>query len=239
MSHTTVPTAARNTHFGLTNNQLKIIAMLAMLIDHVGLQLLPHVGILRCIGRIAFPIFAYMIAEGCRHTKNRKRYLLSILMLGIVCQAVYSVALGSLYMNVLLTLSASILMIYSIDLLIERKTLLSACPLVLCVIMTLVLCTLLPELLDGTDFAIDYGIFGILLPVMVYYAPTATLKLFACALALLGLVITRGAWQWYAFLSLPLLAIYNGERGKVRMKYAFYIFYPLHLVAVWAIGMVW
>ena len=49
--------------FGLTNNQLKIIAMLSMLADHIGVQLFPDLQILRIIGRLALPIFAYMIAE--------------------------------------------------------------------------------------------------------------------------------------------------------------------------------
>jgi len=169
--------------------------------------------------------------------KRQKKYLLSILSLGIVCQAVYSFVLGSLYMNILLTLSASILIIYSADLLIEKKTPLAACPLVLCVLVTVIACTVLPELLSDTDFAVDYGLCGILLPVLVYYAPNKPLKLFAASIALLGLVLTRGVWQWYAFLALPLLALYNGTRGKAKMKYVFYVFYPLHLVAVWAIDM--
>ena len=58
--------------FGLTNNQLKLIAMLSMLIDHVGMLLFPGVRVLRIIGRLAFPIFAYMIAEGCAHTRSRR-----------------------------------------------------------------------------------------------------------------------------------------------------------------------
>ena len=57
---------------GLTGNQLKLIALFAMTCDHVGLQLLPNVLILRILGRLALPIFAYMIAEGCRYTRNRK-----------------------------------------------------------------------------------------------------------------------------------------------------------------------
>ena len=60
--------------FGLTNNQLKIIAMISMLIDHIGVAMFPNVMILRIIGRLAFPIFAYMIAEGCFYTKNKARY---------------------------------------------------------------------------------------------------------------------------------------------------------------------
>ena len=77
-----------NNRFGLTNNKLKIIAMISMLIDHIGVALFPYVEIFRIIGRLAFPIFAYMIAEGCRYTKNRKKYLGIILGMAIVFQLV-------------------------------------------------------------------------------------------------------------------------------------------------------
>lgn len=57
----------------LSGNQLKIIAMITMLIDHIGVNLFPSVTIMRVIGRLSFPIFAYMIAEGCRYTRDRKK----------------------------------------------------------------------------------------------------------------------------------------------------------------------
>ena len=59
--------------FSLNNNQLKIIAMISMVLDHVGLVFFSDFEIFRILGRLAFPIYAYMIAEGCTHTKNRKR----------------------------------------------------------------------------------------------------------------------------------------------------------------------
>ena len=55
---------------GLTNNQLKLIALVTMTLDHIGVVLFPQAQWLRIVGRLAFPIFAYMIAEGCRHTAN-------------------------------------------------------------------------------------------------------------------------------------------------------------------------
>ena len=58
----------------LSGNALKIIAAITMFIDHMGLMLFPKTLIFRYIGRLAFPIFAFMIAEGCRYTRNRLRY---------------------------------------------------------------------------------------------------------------------------------------------------------------------
>ena len=61
---------------GLSGNALKIIAAVAMLIDHVGIMFFPTVAIYRIIGRLSFPIFAFMIVEGYFHTKNLKKYVL-------------------------------------------------------------------------------------------------------------------------------------------------------------------
>ena len=62
----------------LSGNALKILGALSMLADHVGLMFFPEVTALRIVGRLAYPIFAYMIAEGCAHTRNRRRYFLRI-----------------------------------------------------------------------------------------------------------------------------------------------------------------
>ena len=69
----------------LSGNALKLLAALFMTIDHVGVLLLPHVIVLRILGRLALPIFAYMIAEGCRYTRNRLRYFGSVFALGVLC----------------------------------------------------------------------------------------------------------------------------------------------------------
>ena len=106
---------------GLTGNQLKILAMTAMTCDHIGLQLLPQFGVLRIIGRLALPIYAYMIAEGCRYTHDRKKYLLRILVLAMLCQIVYFVAMGSLYQCILFTFSLSICLIYALDSVGKRR----------------------------------------------------------------------------------------------------------------------
>jgi len=75
--------------FGLSGNALKLIAIVIMTIDHIGMQLFPNILMLRIIGRLAFPIFAYMIAEGCTYTKDRRKYLITIAVFAAVCQIVY------------------------------------------------------------------------------------------------------------------------------------------------------
>ena len=117
--------------FGFTNNQLKIIAMVSMLCDHIGILFFPGLEIFRIIGRIAFPIFAFMIAEGCRYTKNRAKYLGMIMAMAIAFQAVYFVAMGSLYQGSLVTFSLAIILIYAIDGLVHAKGFCGVCCLAL------------------------------------------------------------------------------------------------------------
>lgn len=62
--------ATKTTALGLTGNQLKIIALILMTIDHVGAYLLPQYTVLRLVGRLSMPIFAWAIAEGCYYTKT-------------------------------------------------------------------------------------------------------------------------------------------------------------------------
>lgn len=216
---------------GLTGNQLKIIALVTMTIDHIGLQLLPGIPLLRIIGRLAFPIFAYMIAEGCRYTRSRKKYLLSMAGLALVCQLVYFFAMGSLYMSVLVTFSLSILLIYAIDSGRRQGGAAWLLPLGLAAVVFF-LSDILPHLLPGMDYGIDYGMVGIFLPVLVYLGHSRREKLLGLAFSLVMLGITCGGPQWYGLLALPLLALYNGKRGKGQMKYLFYVYYPLHLVVI-------
>ena len=235
---------AAKAKFGLTNNQLKIIAMVSMALDHIGLLFFPDEDIFRIIGRLAFPIFAYMIAEGCRYTKNRTKHLGMIAGMGIVFQLVYLVAMGSLYQGILVTFSLAIITIYAIDGIFKSKKLWMILASVASLLFVAAFVFVLPVLLKGTDFDIDYGLWGILLPVAVYFLPNRLWRTVGIALILLARAIhytvfpvSLGTLQWFALLSVVLLALYNGERGKAKMKYVFYIFYPAHLVILYGLAM--
>ena len=220
------------TRTGLTGNQLKIIAMITMTCDHVGVQIFPNLLWLRLIGRLAMPVYAYMIAEGCRHSRDRKKYLLRLLSMGVLCQAVYLAAVGSLYQCILITFSLSVMLICLMDRAEKEKTPENGLKLFLAVIVTFFVCTVLPDLLPRTDFAIDYGLPGVLLPVLIYGAGTRGL--------LLGLALVAmkyGGIQWLAYLSVPLLLAYNGRRGKANIGKLFYWYYPIHLVAIYGISL--
>ena len=217
---------------GFTGNQLKILAMITMTCDHVGVMLFPRLQWLRILGRLAMPIYAFMIAEGCRHTRDRKKYLLRLLSLGILCQAVYLIAMGSLYMCILITFSLSVCLINLLDRVEQEKNGRNWALLWAGVMVAFFLCNVLPDLLPNTDFEVDYGLPGVLLPVLIYGAGARGLLLGVALLAL-----NYGGIHWYAFLAVPFLLAYNGQRGKANMGKLFYWYYPAHLVAIYGVSL--
>lgn len=231
--------------------ELKIFACVSMLLDHIGVMLLPEVMVLRYVGRLAFPLFAYFIAEGCRYTKNKLRRFLSVFVLGIICEVVFVVFSKAYYGNILLTFSASVLLIYLLD---EAKIafaksrthgMLMSFLLILFVVAVYFYCEYV---------GLDYGFFGVLTPALAVLfdnidnfsvklynrvnRKTVSLLMFSLGLLLLSIFEDVQSYQILSLLSLPLLALYNGKRGKYKFKYGFYLFYPLHLVVLEGIALV-
>ncbi len=232
----------------LSGNVLKIIAALAMLIDHMGVLLFPGFPIFRIIGRLSFPIFAFMISEGARYTKDKLRYFLSVFILSVICQAVYILTGGFEPFNILITFSLSILIIYALK--DFKKSLFSEVRSVASIILKgLILATLITVVYLFTELVhIDYGFAGCLAPVFAAIfdlrdinIPEKLKKLDSLPLRILSLfipvffVVLRNMRAGdrlvspFLFAALPILLLYSGKRGKAKLKYFFYIFYPLHL----------
>lgn len=223
--------------FSLSGNALKLMALVFMTIDHAGMYIFDNNIYMRIIGRLAFPIFAYMISEGCKYTKSKARYLITMLLFAIVCQAVTSWATRTLYMCIFVTFSLSILLIFSYDYMIKKRTLWSFwlffVTLSAIIVLTEVLTRILPE---NLYYDIDYGIFGILCPFLVYLGFNKATKLALCAVGLIFLSLTSGYVQWFCLFALIPLCLYNGKRGKLKLKYLFYIYYPLHIAIIYQIA---
>ena len=222
----------------LTGNQLKIIAMVAMTLDHVGMLLFPQFPILRILGRLAMPIYAYMVAEGCRYTHSRKKYLFRLLGLGLVCQVVYFLAIDSLYQCILITFSLSAAVIFCMDWARKQSAFLAFLVSIGAVCTVWFFCELLPSLLPGTDFSIDYGLCGVVLPVLVWLGKNKQQKLLLFTLGLVLLSLDYGGAQWYALATVPLIALYSGQRGKANIGKLFYFYYPAHLVIIQGISLI-
>ena len=219
---------------GLSNNQLKILAMVAMTLDHVGAFLFPHTLWLRVVGRLAFPIYAFMIAEGCRHSRSLPKYLLSLGAMAALCQAVDLVARGSLYMCILVTFSLSVSLILLIRQAEKRPSWWLAVG--FATLGALFFCEGLPRLFPQSGFAVDYNFIGVMVPVVLYLMKNKWLQLLALAGLLLALCYDAWIGQLWSLLAVPLLALYNGTRGKWKLKWFFYLFYPVHLVVIYFIG---
>lgn len=220
---------------GLTGNQLKLIAVIAMTLDHIGLALFPQQILFRVVGRLAFPIYAFMIGEGCVHTRSMGRYFGTMAAVAAVCQAVYYVALDSLFQCVLVTFSMSAALIALVKYGMEKKTVMAWTAVVCGIGLAFFITEVLPGLVPHTDFAVDYGFLGVMLPLAVYLAKGRARKLLACGVILLALGLRIGYVQIWGLLAMALLALYNGQRGKRKMKYFFYFYYPLHLVAIYGV----
>ncbi len=234
----------------LNGNAIKLLAALFMLIDHIGVLLLPDWQILRIIGRLSFPLYAYMIAEGCRYTRNKLRYFLSVFLLGALCQGVYLVYGGEQKLNVLLTFSISILLVYALQAFKKQLSDPKATRGGRFAASTLLAASLVAVLLLNMAIDVTYRFFGCVLPLFaslfmpVSATPTEAehqldrtpLHVLCLGVGSLALSLDYGGIQFFCLAALPLLLLYSGKRGKRKMKYFFYVFYPTHLVLLEAIA---
>ena len=141
----------------------------------------------------------------------------------------------SLYQNILITLMLSALVIYAFDFAKKTRNFLSYTLAIAVLVLTFYICFILPSLI-GHGFAIDYGFYGVMLPLLVYLGKTKQEKLFLLAMGLLLLAPNLGTIQLFSLFAVPIIALYDGTRGKWRMKNFFYIYYPLHLVVIYFLG---
>lgn len=237
----------------MNRNNLKFIACVSMLVDHIGYFLFPEIQVLRWIGRLAFPLFAFFIGEGSRYTHNRKKYFLQVLALGIGCQAVYFIeeiiegngiglSSGCWYLNILLTFAVAIVGCYCLlDYKNEKSTATKAKLAAFTVIAVTVLAgSEVLHNLTSSEFQFDYGISGILIPIAVCLFDDKKKKLTAYTIAVIIyciLFIPKMPYAWFSLLTVPMLIAYNSKAGSKKFKYAFYIFYPVHIALIYLVQM--
>ena len=209
---------------------LKLIAMITMAIDHTGAILFPEHIWLRIIGRLAFPIFAYMVAEGFYYTHNKNRYLLRMGIFACVTEPFFDLAfygrLGFTHQNVCLTFFIAIAGLYAIYMVQQKVNNIVAVKLISCVII--VIFALVAQFLRT-----DYGSFGVML-VYVYYMLRDNYLEKHIFSTVLQIVCATGIQRYSALSTIPLM-LYNGKRGR-GLKYMFYVFYPAHLFVLYLIS---
>ena len=240
---------------GLSANVLKIIAAVSMVADHVGVLLLPKIYVLRIIGRLAMPVFAWFISEGMIRTRSPLRYFLRVFILAVFCQIPYIIVEDGFYLSILFTFSCSIgimalvrFVFYSPE---REKTRKDRVLGIIGIIAAVAFAYFLSQ-----NVRIDYGFFGIMLPVSAYLFRGKGVRMLSFTVCLSALCIAAVAGnepaslaaiprlimtyepEPFALSAVPLIALYSGYRGKLRMKYFFYIFYPVHLLVIYVISLI-
>jgi hypothetical protein len=204
------------------------IAAGTMLLDHIGAFVFhDEFPILRIIGRIAFPLYALMIAEGFRHTRSWSKYFVRVLILALVSQIpilIISIQIGyMLSLNILFGFALAILALKCIRW-GWRGILITAVATIAVAILK-----------------IDYSILTILLPVFFYLAQSikeAPLRIIVSACTILfalSFQLIDNPWfaTPYILLAIPFVCLYNGKKGSLAApRWIRYSFYPLHLFAI-------
>lgn len=232
----------------LSGNGLKMIAIITMLIDHIGAMIiepgilkLQQMGdysmiyrseyltmwwnidmVLRSIGRIAFPIFCFLLVEGFRHTRDVKKYALRMLVFCAVSEIPFDLAVWDTwfypqYQNVYFTLLLGLLALAGIEKyrtsLIKQAFVMAGCCGAAMLLRT------------------DYGAFGVFFIVLLYLLRYDTVMQ-----TIMGCIASF--WEKTAPLAFIPIRMYNGRRGTWNLKYIFYAFYPAHILLLWIIRVV-
>lgn len=238
--------------FEVTSFALHILAMVLMLCDHLWATVVPGNDWLTCVGRIAFPIFAFLIVEGYFHTKDRKAYVKRLLIFALISEIPFNLMTGGFFnpthQNVLWTFLIGIGLIRLIEKGKEKRTvrmwlLVGAGVLLGCVVALLGM--------------VDYMHFGVL-TVLVFYLFRGRrwwcfLGQLVC-LAVINLELMGGLvypfelfgreWllpqQGFALLALIPIWLYRGKQGPYNktLKYIYYAFYPAHMLILGLLGII-
>lgn len=184
-------------------------------------------SIMRMIGRLGFPIFAFLLVEGFQRTGNVKRYVLRLGVFALISEIPFDLALSGQFMelsyqNVFFTLFIGLLTMVGFDA-IEYKPWNKALKILLCGVV-LVAGMTLAQILKT-----DYAAIGVACIMVLYiFRRKKVMQIAAGAVAFL--------WEITAPLAFIPIGFYNGKRG-LKMKYVFYVFYPAHLLILYLISM--
>lgn len=232
----------------MTAFQIKLLAIFTMIVDHIGLFFFPDQIFFRVIGRLSFPLFAYLIANGARHTKNLSTYLSRLLIFACLSQIPYILAnrqVDSSFwnLNILFTFFlalAAIAIIQKFCLSLRSQACRGRSNL-LTIFLTVTVSVL------GHFLKVDYGAYGVLTVILFYFSfhkpglTIATLSILAILAAALPAVSNNvisfakiNLGPLIALAALPIISFYNGREGP-KVKYLFYIFYPLQFVVFYLI----
>jgi hypothetical protein len=212
---------------------LKWTAIITMTSDHIGAVLYPDYTFLRWIGRLSFPLFAYLLILGIRNTSNIKKYFIRLFIFALISQIPFFLAIdvGPFdHLNIFFTLSSGLIFVYYF----RKGSMIAFFPIIF-----------------SSIFPFDYGIYGIATIGCMYFLVKN--KNFGIILLILLniLFLIQSQSQFLSLLSLPLILLHNNGSliGKIKFdkksvipiwrKYFFYFYYPLHLLILYFIKQIY
>ena len=228
----------------MTSFLLKIIGIITMLFDHVGDSIVGKFSFFNLIGRISFPIFAFQTVEGYIHTKNFKKHILKMFIFACISQIPFSLFLSTFtqgnYLNIFFTVTLGLIALGLYD----------KCKNKFLGFLGVLLISIL-----GYFIKVDYSYFGILLIFLFYFfnqektnilfikrhsklLTIISTFLLSFIYYLPNIIKFPSLWQVYSLctlftcFSLFFILLYNKKEGP-KLKYFFYIFYPLHLLILY------
>ena len=214
----------------LDGTALKLIAMVCMVFDHVGDNFFPDQTWMRIIGRIAMPVFAFCVAEGFLHTRDRKKYLLRMGLFALVSELPFDLVingrLGFGHQNVMCTFFIAILVLLCYDRLTSEKPTPGRIGLGTLVVIG--------GMAAALALRTDYHLYGVGLVVLFYLLRDKETWV-RTALGMAYHIVTENVGIYiFGLLGFLPLFLYNGEKGR-GLKWLFYVFYPGHLLLIWLI----
>ncbi len=236
----------------LDGNQMKLIAAASMLVDHGALLLIKY-GILMgplpgeaaylrwknlhymmcSIGRIAFPIFAFLLVEGHLHTRNWKKYALRLAALAVISEIPFDCVTHGRWgldwgmQNTIWTLLIGLLMLRGLVFAQAKQN-----PFLQLAVAALA-CA------GAAALRTDYGYVGVMLILIFYFFRGQRVK--QCLAGGLWMILMIGGGRYAAgyIAAFLLLFLYDESSKRTRWRWIWYIFYPFHLVFLWAVFLVW
>ncbi len=219
---------------GISADTLKWIALITMFIDHVGavvLEYIPQIElpavniayyVLRYIGRLAFPLYCFLLVEGYMHTRNQMRYLRDLLIFAVISEIPFEICFlaekGNGFHNVYWTLAIGMGVMTALDYAKTKYVNATWMNLLIMVVGAYAAETL----------GCDYGAIGVLLIFILYQTRNDRAKQ-----SVFGSIAML--YEVTAPIAFVMTFFYNGERKIKKYKYAFYAFYPVHLLLLYLV----
>jgi hypothetical protein len=249
--------------FKLNAFQLKCIAIVGMILNHAVFALEEIIPLwlmfpMYAAGGLTFAIMGYFVVEGFRHTSSLKRYMLRLLIFGIIATPFHFLVFQMPVLNTMFTILYSLLMLIMYEKLKSRVVfwilfiILSPLTFFLDLYVFAVFMVILyhaiktestrrtiPPIINGIVFTLimALAVFGVLsFQSMGYPYGYAMLELFEASFGSVNIIYASVTFGLGSFLAAFLLKNYNGERGK-PMKWAFYVIYPVHFIVLWGLSL--